>query len=40
MLKLVVGFAAGIWVGTNYDCKPYIASIVTFVKGNIPPKRD
>ncbi len=36
MWQFILGFGAGIYVGTNYDCKPTISFISTCIKNNIP----
>ena len=36
MWQLLTGFAAGIYVGTYYDCKPTIAFISNVIKTSIP----
>jgi hypothetical protein len=32
MLEFLVGFGLGIWVGTMYNCKPYIDFIIITAK--------
>ena len=36
MWQFVLGFGAGIYVGTNYDCKPTMSFISTCIKNNVP----
>ena len=36
MWQLLVGFGAGVYVGTVYDCKPTVEFISTCIKNNIP----
>ena len=40
MLYFFCGFGAGIYVGTYYDCKPYLDNIVKVVKENFPKEKD
>ena len=35
----MVGFAAGVYVGTYYNCKPTIVMIREMVKDKIPEKK-
>lgn len=39
MWQLVTGFAAGIYVGTYYDCKPTILLVEQMVKDKFPKER-
>lgn len=36
----MVGFAAGVYVGTYYNCKPTIVMIREMVKDKIPEKKE
>ena len=36
MWQLLLGFGAGVYVGTNYDCKPTVTYISSCIKKNIP----
>ena len=40
MWQMMVGFAAGIYVGTYYNCKPTIVMIREMVKDKIPEKKE
>ena len=40
MWQFFLGFGAGIYVGTYYNCKPIISQIESFVKQKCPPKKD
>lgn len=31
-----MGFGMGVYVGTNYDCKPTMSFIATCIKNNVP----
>lgn len=39
MWQLVTGFAAGIYVGTYYDCKPTIILVRQMIKDKFPEER-
>jgi hypothetical protein len=39
MWQLVSGFAAGIYVGTYYDCKPTIILVRQMIKDKFPEER-
>ena len=36
MWQFLVGFGAGMYVGTTYDCGPTVTFITTCLKNNIP----
>lgn len=36
MWQLLMGFSMGVYVGTNYNCKPTILFIKNCIKNNIP----
>ena len=36
MWQFILGFGAGVYVGTNYDCKTTIKIIQTCIKNNVP----
>jgi hypothetical protein len=36
MWQLIMGFGMGVYVGTNYDCKPTMSFISTCIKNNVP----
>ena len=38
MWQFVIGFGAGVYVGTYFDCKPTIEKITSVVKDYCPPK--
>jgi hypothetical protein len=40
MWQMMVGFAAGVYVGTYYNCKPTIVMIREMVKDKIPEKKE
>ena len=39
MWQMVLGFGAGVYVGTYYDCRPYLDTIGVWVKQNFPPHK-
>tara|TARA_B110000008_G_scaffold279648_2_gene327710 strand:+ start:2576 stop:2752 length:177 start_codon:yes stop_codon:yes gene_type:complete len=39
MWQIVTGFAAGIYVGTYYDCKPTILLVRQMIKDKFPEER-
>ena len=39
MWQVLTGFAAGIYVGTYYDCKPTILLVHQMVKDKFPKER-
>ena len=39
MWQILTGFAAGIYVGTYYDCKPTILLVHQMVKDKFPKER-
>jgi hypothetical protein len=36
MWQFLMGFGAGVYVGTSYDCKPTVSFITNFIKNNVP----
>tara|TARA_B110000495_G_C22752300_1_gene440737 strand:+ start:362 stop:517 length:156 start_codon:yes stop_codon:yes gene_type:complete len=36
MWQMILGFGAGVYVGTNYDCKPTMKFISLCIKNNVP----
>ena len=39
MYKAVLGFAAGVYIGTYYDCKPMIEYAIKKVQENVPEEK-
>lgn len=39
MLYLLIGFGTGVWVGSYYNCKPYVEKLTQFAKDNLPEKK-
>ena len=37
MWSFVVGFGTGVYVGSYYNCKPYIKILEDWFKSNFPP---
>ena len=40
MLQFISGVVVGVWVGTHYNCKPYIEHISKYIKENLPKPKD
>ena len=39
MWQFFLGFGTGIYVGTYYDCKPFMNKIGDYIKDQCPPKK-
>ena len=39
MIRFLIGFGTGVWVGTHYDCKPLIEMIKEEVAKYIPKEK-
>ena len=39
MWRFIAGFGVGIYVGTYYNCKPYIVKVKKIVRENFPEAR-
>lgn len=39
MIQIISSFMFGVYVGTNYNCKPYIDKITLYIKENIPKQK-
>ena len=40
MWQVMLGFAAGVYVGTYYECKPTILMIKSIVKDKFPEEKN
>jgi len=40
MWQVMLGFAAGVYVGTYFDCKPMIIRAKECLKATLPEKKD
>ena len=40
MWQFFLGFSSGLYLGTYYECKPFIAKIEEFVTQQCPRKKD
>jgi hypothetical protein len=40
MWRFLIGLSTGIYIGTNYDCKPLINKITSEIKKYIPDKKN
>ena len=39
MMRLITGFIAGLYIGTNYDVKPQINYLYEFIIKNLPKEK-
>lgn len=39
MYRFLLGFAAGVYVGTWYDCKPMLEKVTKFIEDNSPKSK-
>ena len=39
MYRVIVGFIAGVYVGTWYDCKPTLERITSMIRDNFPKSK-
>lgn len=39
MWQFLAGFGFGVYMGTYYDCKPYLDEMNKWFKQHIPPKK-
>jgi len=39
MLQFLFGVTVGVWLGTKYDCKPYVDIVMKFITENTPKER-
>lgn len=40
MFRFVSGLMIGVYIGSNYECRPHLKKIEDWVKKNTPPKKD
>ena len=40
MFQFFLGFVSGIYIGTHYECKPFINKMVDFLKNYFPEKKN
>ena len=40
MLRLLLGFIGGVYVGTYYNCKPVIKKLTIYIKKNLPEEKE
>ena len=40
MWQVILGFSAGVYVGTYYDCKPYLKQIHLSIKDKLPEEKN
>jgi len=39
MIRLLIGFVGGVYVGTYYNCKPALGKVVYWIKTNLPEEK-
>ena len=39
MFQFLFGVTLGVWIGTKYDCKPYVDMIAKLIAENTPKER-
>jgi hypothetical protein len=40
MFQFISGLIVGIWIGTNYNCKPAIDNVSKYIKENMPKPKE
>ena len=40
MLRLLLGFVSGVYVGTYYNCKPIVEKVSEYLKNNLPESKN
>ncbi len=40
MWQFFLGFSSGLYLGTYYECKPFMSKIEDFIKQQCPRKKD
>ena len=39
MWQVLLGFSAGVYVGTYYDCRPFLDTIGVWMRDHCPPPK-
>ena len=39
MLRILLGFVGGVYIGTFYNCKPIIEKVSEYLKNNLPESK-
>ena len=40
MIRVLIGFVGGVYVGTYYNCKPILCRMQSWIKANLPDEKD
>jgi len=40
MYQFALGFVAGLYIGTNYNCKPIFDDVSKYIKKNFPKEKN
>ena len=40
MLEFILGFSIGIYIGTFYECKPTLDTVILYINKYIQPKKN
>ena len=40
MYQFTIGFIAGVYIGTHYNCKPLITDISEYIKKRLPDEKN
>ena len=40
MIRVLIGFVGGVYVGTYYNCKPILCRMQSWIKANLPDDKD
>ena len=40
MIRVLIGFVGGVYVGTYYNCKPILGRMQAWIKANLPDEKN
>ena len=40
MYQFALGLVVGVYIGTNYNCKPILDDVGKYIKKNLPKEKD
>ena len=40
VIRVLIGFVGGVYVGTYYNCKPILCRMQAWIKANLPDEKD
>ena len=40
MIRILIGFVSGVYVGTYYNCKPVLGRMAVWIKTNLPEEKE